>query len=90
MKLKDYLAETGQKQGNFTESLAPEGPTKQAVSRYVTEQDMPSLEVALLIAKATNGKVLPHDLLVNHKRRYTKADDPICVLNNDSVLGDLL
>ena len=91
MKLIDYLKKKGLSQSDFQERLCGTPPTKQAVSRYINGADCPSVEVALLIARATNGEVMPHELLVDKKRRYTESGDSIQELAlTQTLMEDLL
>lgn len=78
MKLRAYLDKYNITIRDFAESMG--GPTFQAISRYCSGQDSPSLEAALLICRETNGQVMPHELLSDLKRKYTEDGDDICVL----------
>lgn len=85
MKLSEYLVASNLTQKDFLDRFGHPRPTKQCISRIVNEEDTPGLELALLICSAANGSVQLHDLLVDRKRKYTEAGDPIYVAPSVAV-----
>ncbi len=53
-KLAQYLKDTGQTQMGFAEKI---GKDQSLVSRYITGAAKPTLDVAVLISKVTDGAV---------------------------------
>ena len=91
MTLKEYLLQKELSQKAFLDSLPGEAkPSKQAINRYVNGDDMPGLEVALLIAAATDGEVQPKDMLLDRKRKYTNPGDSIYSFDVATDMEDLI
>ena len=66
--------------------------SRNALYRYMNGVDVPGLEVALLLCKCTDGKVLPQEFLVDEKRRRSEPGDPIVNfrIEKKELLDDLL
>lgn len=58
MTLDEYLKSTGQSQVQFAQLI---GKDQSTVQRYVRGQRIPGPETMVLIAKVTDGTVLPND-----------------------------
>jgi transcriptional regulator with XRE-family HTH domain len=79
MKLREYLRLKNLSLTSFAKMVAKDKTriSKQAISGYADGVNSPSLEVSLLICRATDGQVEPHELLT--KRRFSQDHDPIAV-----------
>lgn len=86
MKLKVYLAEKAISITGFAKAC---GTGTMAMSRYVKGEDQPGLELALVIARESEGEVLPQDLLCDHKRKYSKTGDSIYPASTGNPLSGL-
>lgn len=62
MKLKEYLQQNGIMQNFFAKKI---GVTSNTINKWINEKGYPSLAAAILVEKASNGKVTLYDWDVN-------------------------